>query len=141
MFTLGLLSKTHNGRRSFTSRQEAELFIDVLRSNTLAGKFKLHEFVVMPDHFHVLLTVDGKTSIERAIQLIKGGYSFRRNKELGLAGEIWPPGFSEVRVLDRKSYLAHKKYIDENPVKAGLAKSAEEYPYCSAYFRKKKASG
>jgi hypothetical protein len=34
--------------------------------------------------------------------------------------------------------LAHKKYIDENPVKAGLAKSAEEYPYCSAYFRKKK---
>ena len=49
---------------------------------------------------------------------------------------------TEVRVLDRKSFLAHKKYIDENPVKAGLAKSAEEYPYCSAYFRKKKkASG
>jgi hypothetical protein len=48
------------------------------------------------------------------------------------------PGFSEVRVLDRKSYLAHKKYIDENPVKAGLAKGVGEYPYCSAYFRKKK---
>jgi putative transposase len=94
----------------------------------------------MPDHFHVLLTVDGKTSIERAVQLIKGGYSFRRNTELGLAGEIWPPGFSEVRIRDRKSFLAHKKYIDENPVKAGLAKSAEEYPYCSAYFRKKKKS-
>jgi hypothetical protein len=72
----------------------------------------------------------------------KGGYSFRRKKELGLEGEIWPPGFSDVRVRDRKSFLAHKKYIDENPVKAGLAKSAEEYPYCSAYFRKKKkASG
>jgi putative transposase len=126
----------------FRRRTKAELFIDVLRTNTLAGKFKVREFVVMPDHFHVLLTVDSNTSIERAIQLIKGGYSFRRNKELGLAGEIWPPGFSEVRVLDRKSYLAHKKYIDENPVKAGLAKSAEEYPYCSAYFRKKKkASG
>jgi len=55
---------------------------------------------------------------------------------------MWPPGFSEVRILDRKSFLAHKKYIDENPVKAGLAKSPEEYPYCSAYFRKKKkASG
>jgi putative transposase len=92
----------------------------------------------MPDHFHVLLTVDGNTSIERAMQLIKGGYSFRRNKELGLEGEIWPPGFSDIRVRDRKSFLAHKKYIDENPVKASLAKSAEDYPYCSAYFRKKK---
>jgi putative transposase len=120
----------------------AERSRDVLRTNTLARKFKVHEFVVMPDHFHVLLTVDGNTSIERALQLIKGGYSFRRGKELGLEGEIWPPGFSEVRVMDRKSYLAHKKYIDENPVKAGLAKTAEEYPYCSAYFRKKKkASG
>jgi len=140
MFFAG--SKTHMGRYFFKAQNEAELFIDVLRTNTLAGKFKLHEFVVMPDHFHVLLTVDGHTSIERAIQFIKGGFSFRRNKELGLEGEIWPPGFSEVRVLDRKSYLAHKKYIDENPVKAGLAKSVGDYPYCSAYFRKKKkASG
>jgi putative transposase len=129
-------------RPFFQAQNEAELFIDVLRTNTLARKFKVHEFVVMPDHFHVLLTVDGNTSIERALQLIKGGYSFRRGKELGLEGEIWPPGFSEVRVMDRKSYLAHKKYIDENPMKAGLAKTAEEYPYCSAYLRKKKkASG
>jgi len=135
-------SKTYMGRLFFEAKNEAELLIDVLRTNTLAGKFKVHDFVVMPDHFHVLLTIDGDTSIERAMQLIKGAYSFRRNKELGLGGEIWPPGFSEVRVLDRKSYLAHKKYIDENPVKAGLARSPEEYPYCSAYLRKKKmASG
>ena len=131
--------KTYMDRPFFLAQNEAELFIDVLRTNTMAGKFKLHEFVVMPDHFHVLLTV-GNMSIERAMQLIKGGYSFRRNKELGLADEIWPPGFSEVRVLDRKSYLAHKKYIDENPVKAGLAKDVGEYPYCSAYFRKKKSA-
>src|SRR3954462_5349712 len=134
--------KTYMDRPFFRAHNEAELFIDVLRSHTLAGQFKVLEFVVMPDHFHILVMLDGNTSIERAMQLIKGGYSFRRNKELGLAGEIWPPGYSEVRVLDRKSYLAHKKYIDENPVKAGLARSAEEYPYCSAYFRKKKkASG
>jgi REP-associated tyrosine transposase len=132
--------KTYMDQPFFKAQREAELFIDVLRTNTLAGKFKLHDFVVMPDHFHVLLTVDGNTSTELAMQLIKGGYSFRRKKELGLEGEIWPPAFSEVRVLDRKSYLAHKKYIDENPVKAGLAKSAEEYPYCSAYLRKKKKS-
>ena len=128
-------------RPFFRAQDEAELFIDVLRTNTLAGKFKLHDFVVMPDHFHVLLTVDGNTSIERALQLIKGGYSFRRGKELGLEGEIWPPGFSDVRVLDRESFLAHKKYIDENPVKAGLAKSAEEYPIAPRISGKKKASG
>jgi putative transposase len=135
-------SKTSLGRQLLQTEAAAELLMDVLRSYTLSGKFKVHEFVIMPDHFHVLISLDSDTSIERAMQLIKGGYSFRYNKELGLTGEIWQRGFSEVRVLDRKSYLAHKSYIDGNPVKAGLAVSAEEYPYCSAFLRNKKtASG
>jgi putative transposase len=135
-------SKTSMGRQLLQTKAAAELLIDVLRSYTLAGKFKIHEFVVMPDHFHVLISLNGNTSIERAMQFIKGGYSFRRKKELGLTREIWQRGFSEVRIVDRKSYLAHREYIDDNPVKAGLAARAEEYPYCSAYLRKKKkASG
>jgi putative transposase len=140
--TFFVSSRTVQGKQLLQSQRSAELLIDVLRSYTLAGKFKVHEFVVMPDHFHVLVSIDGDTSIERAVQLIKGGFSFRRKKELGLAGEIWQRDFSEVRVVDRTSFLAHKEYIDENPVKAGLAARAEDYPYCSAYLRnKKKASG
>jgi putative transposase len=140
--TFFVSSRTVQGKHLLQSQRSAVLLIDVLRSYTLAGKFKVHEFVVMPDHFHVLVSVDGDTSIERAVQLIKGGFSFRRKKELGLAGEIWQRGFSEVRVTDRKSFIAHKEYIDANPVKAGLAARAEDYPYCSAYLReKKKASG
>jgi putative transposase len=135
-------SKTSRGRQLLQSKLAAELLIDVLRSYTLAGKFKVHEFVVMPNHFHLLITLNADTSIERAMQLIKGGYSFRRKKELGLAGEIWQRGFSEVRVTDKNSFNAHREYIDNNPVKAGLAARAEDYPYCSAYLRKKKkASG
>ncbi|MBZ5503977.1 MAG: transposase [Acidobacteriia bacterium] len=140
--TFFVSSRTIQGKQLLQTQRAAELLIDVLRTYTLAGKFKVHEFVVMPDHFHVLLSVDGDTSIERAVQLIKGGYSFRRKKELGLIGEIWQRGFSEVRVTDRNSFDAHKDYIDNNPVKAGLATRAEDYPYCSAYLRKKKkASG
>jgi putative transposase len=140
--TFFVSSRTVQGKHLLQSHRSADLLIDVLRSYTLAGKFKVHEFVVMPDHFHVLVSIDGDTSIERAVQLIKGGFSFRRNKELGLAGEIWQRGFSEVRVMDRTSFLAHKEYIDHNPVKAGLAARAEDYPYCSAHLRKKKkASG
>jgi putative transposase len=140
--TFFVSSKTVQGQQLLQTQSAAELLIDVFRCYTLAGRFKVHEFVVMPDHFHVLITVDGNTSIERAVQLIKGNYSFRRKRELGFNGETWQRGFSEVRVNDRKSFIAHKEYIDDNPVKAGLAAIAEEYPYCSAYLRKrKKASG
>jgi putative transposase len=132
-------SKTSQGRPLLQMEKPALFFIDVLRSYTLKGSFKVHEYVVMPDHFHVLMSLDEKTSVERAVQLIKGNFSFRRKKELGLTGEVWQRGFSEVRVIDRASFLAHKEYIDQNPVKAGLAQRAEDYPYCSAYLRKNKS--
>lgn len=121
----------------------ANLFIDVLRSYVKARKFKVHEFVVMPNHVHVLLTVDAGKTIEKAVKLMKGNFSYRARKEFGLNCEIWQIGFSDVRIRDRESYIYHVKYIRDNPVKAGLARSAEEYPYCSTYLKrlKRKAAG
>ncbi len=116
----------------------ATLFIDVLRSYTLNGKFKVHEFVVMRNHVHVLLTIGAGMTIEKAVQLIKGNFSYRAKKELGFPWEIWQKGFSDVRITSRASYVRHVGYINENPVKAGYARTAEEYPYCSAYLRRRK---
>jgi len=52
----------------------------------------------MPDHLHLLITVNGRMTIEKAMQLIKGGFSYRLKKESGYLGEVWQKGFSEVRV-------------------------------------------
>ena len=116
----------------------ANLFIDVLRVYTISGKLKVYEFVVMRNHFHLLLKVGAGMTIEKAVQMIKGNFSYRAKKELGYISEIWQKGFSDVRITDRQSYLQHVEYIYDNPVKAGYARSAEEYPYCSAYFRRLK---
>ncbi len=114
--------------------------VDVLRSYAAARKFRLHDFVIMPDHLHVLLTVGADMTIERAMQLIKGGFSYRLKKEYGVLGEVWQRGFSESRVGDLRSFLQHRAYIAANPVKAGLVSSPEEYPYCFIYLTKRKAS-
>ena len=119
----------------------ALLMIEVLRAYVNKGKFVLHDFVVMPDHIHVLLSLDQMMSVEKAMQLIKGGFSYRAKKELGYTGEVWQPGFSEVRILDRKSFLKHRKYVEQNPVKAGLADSPEKFPYGSAYYKQQKRAG
>ena len=50
----------------------AGLLIDVLRSYVREKKFSVHDFVVMPNHVHILLTVPGEVTIEKAMQLIKG---------------------------------------------------------------------
>ena len=101
----------------------------------------VHDFVVMPNHVHILMTVPGEMSLEKAMQLIKGSFSFRANKELGFRGEIWQRGYSDVRVVDERSFQQHREYIESNPVKAGLANAADEYPYGSLYLKKKKHAG
>jgi putative transposase len=90
---------------------------------------------------HLLLTVEDAMTIEKALQLIKGGFSYRLGKEYGVKAEVWQKGFSEVRVDNKLSFQRHRAYIADNPVKAGLADSPDEFPFCYAYLAKQKASG
>jgi putative transposase len=83
----------------------------------------------MPDHFHVLITPQG--SLEKAVQFIKGGFSFRAKKELSWTGEIWIAGFSDHRIRDDGDFEVHRRYMARNPVEAGLADQEGSYAYCS----------
>ena len=117
------------------SSRMAELFINVLFHYRTDGKYQLHEFVVMPDHFHLLITPNPSTTLERAMQLIKGGFSYRAKKELDFPGEIWQTSFNDHRVRDAGEYTHFRHYIHMNPVRRGLARTPEEYPYSSAKLK------
>lgn len=82
-----ITASTFQKSNLFQSERMARLFIDVLLHYRQQDKYLLHEFFVMPNHFHLLLTP--LETLERAMQLIKGGFSFRAKKELGFSGEIW----------------------------------------------------
>jgi putative transposase len=85
----------------------------------------------MPDHFHLIITPTGIT-LERAIQFVKGGFSFQLNKGLKVKREVWQSSFMDRRVRDSLEYERFKDYIWQNPVKRRLASTPEEYPYSSA---------
>jgi len=131
--TFHVTSSTSEKRFLLQSDQAAHLFMRVLQKYRAQYRFRLHEFAVMPDHFHVLLTVDASTSIERAVQFIKGGFAFRAGKELGYKAPIWQRGFSEVRVLNAQAASGTWEYIRDNPVEAKLVQRAIDYRYSSAY--------
>ena len=118
------------GRRAlFQKERWAALLIDTLYHYRGAA-YLLHEFVVMPDHIHVLLTP--LVSLEKAAQFIKGGFSYRAKKELGWNMEVWQKGFQDHRIRDSGDYAAHLTYIWQNPVRKHLCQRPEEYPYSSA---------
>jgi putative transposase len=65
--------------------------------------------------------------------LMKGGFSFQLNKNLKAKRDIWQPSFVDRRVRDSLEMAKFKDYIWQNPVKRGLVRTAEEYPYSSEH--------
>lgn len=114
------------------SERSARLFINVLHHYRAEQKYLLHEFVVMPNHFHLLLTPAEDVTLERALQLIKGGFSYRAAREIGIRGGLWQTSFYDHRVRNAAEYQRCREYIRQNPVRRGLAAEAETYPFSSA---------
>jgi putative transposase len=133
--TFFVTASTWGKRSLLQSDRAAELFLANLFDYRAQGKYRVHEFVVMPDHFHVLITVGVAMTIERAVQFIKGGFAFRAGRELGFDAPVWQKGFSEIRVLDAEAFEVQSRYIWQNPVRAHLVALAESYAYSSAGIR------
>jgi putative transposase len=132
-------TKTSMGRRLFQTERNAGLLIDVMRSLVAEHKFRLHDFVVMPDHVHLLFDVDGDMTVEKAMQLVKGRFSYRLAHEFDFKGEVWQRGFSEVQVMDKAGMEKCREYIANNPMKAGLVESADDYPFSYRYLAMRKS--
>jgi putative transposase len=96
------------------------------------GFFKLHAFVLMPDHLHVLITPSDETTIEKVMQMIKGGSAHQMGIERPQQFPIWHRGFHDRWIRDAEQFWNAKSYIEQNPVKARLAEKPENYPWSSA---------
>lgn len=81
--TFFVTSSIAEKRNLLQPHRSASLFIDVLYRYRLESKYLLHAFVVMPDHFHVVITLGADITVERAVQFIKGGFAFRAGREFG----------------------------------------------------------
>ena len=133
--TFFITANAAEGKSLLQSTRAATLFLDTLFSYRDAGKFQIHEFVVMPNHVHFLITLGNGTTLERALQLIKGGFFYRAKRELGINSEIWRRGYLDHRSRDESDYRQHRAYIPANPVRAHLAENLDEYPYGSAAMK------
>jgi len=127
--TYFVTSNTAERRPFFRHERWAKLFLDTLYGYR-TERYLLHGFVLMPDHFHQLITPTA--SLELAVQCLKGGYSFRAKREFKWDGGIWIAGYSDHRIRNEEEFDIYGAYIANNPAKARLVESPEQYAYCSA---------
>ena len=128
-------SRTWESRPLFVTEAPCNIFIETLQRYRGSGFYGLHAFVLMPEHFHVLLTPSDQTAIERAIQYIKGGSAHRIGKDLVIRFPVWQRGYSDHRIRDARDFETHVHYIEQYPVKRRLVAVARDYVWSSASRR------
>ena len=130
--TYFVTSMTWQRMSLFAAEPMARLFLQTLYSYRRLGNFQLHAFVLMPEHFHLLLTPE-RIPLERALQFIKDGYSHAVRERLGSTVEIWERGFMNHRIRDAEDFQHHRMHIHRNPVERKLVEKASDFRYGSAF--------
>jgi putative transposase len=125
--TYFITAVTANRRRLFQVESTADLLLNTIADYRDQHRFQLHAFVIMPDHLHAILTPAPDISLEKAMQYIKGGFSFRLKSKL----DVWSRSFNESQILTLDKCETCKAYIEQNPVRTHLCASAEDYKYSS----------
>ena len=129
--TYFITASTFQKQCLFESERFAIGLLETILQYRLKRKYLLHEFVILPDQFHLLITP--ALTLDKAVQFVKGGFCYRAGKELGYGGEIWQPGYRNHPIRDVQEYDSFRHYIWQKPVKRGLARIPEDYPFSSAF--------
>ena len=107
----------------------AEVVADTIRAGA-ACDYRLHAWVVMPNHVHLLITPQVHASA--LLRRLKGASARHSNLLLGRTGQpFWQDESYDHLVRNADEFQRIENYIVRNPVRAGLARSAEEYPWSS----------
>lgn len=97
-------------------------------------RYRLAAWVVMPNHVHVLVEV-WQAPLAELVKSWKQFIARRANRVLGREGTFWAREYWETRIVDETHQIKAARYVEANPVKAGLVREAEEWPWSSARFR------
>lgn len=124
-----------NGKKMiFEDESDYGRFMDLLREYQEKYPLKMYHWVIMPNHYHLLLEIGAPEQMSSCMSGIGRAYTHYYNKKYKSAGYLWQGRFKSQPVQMERYALACGRYIERNPLRAGLVNEAEEYVYSSARF-------
>ena len=122
-------------RRPLLARPDlAQHLLDLYADQRDLGAILLHGYAIMPDHYHVVLTLRSEPSISGVVRKAHSLFAAHCRRSAGLRGRVWQQRFYDHLIRDDEDWRTKLAYLHENPVRAGLVTSPSDYPWSSAAF-------
>ena len=135
MYLAGLpyhvVQRGNNRQACFFDDDDRRLYLELLVSSLRRYDALLHAFVLMTNHVHLLLTPRAEDSISRVMRVAGSCYAQRFNRKYARTGSLWE-GRHKASVIEADAYLlCCYRYIEMNPVRAGMVTSPDAYRWSS----------
>jgi putative transposase len=127
---------TQRGNRRqdvFFSPEQRQQYLDWLLNYSSIYHFDIIAYCLMTNHIHLVGIPRKQESMSRTIQTVHMRHSQVVNREMGWYGHLWHSRYFSSP-LDHPYLFNAVRYIEQNPVRAGLVNRAEDYPWSSASF-------
>jgi putative transposase len=125
---------TQRGNRrqqTFFNEEDYQSYLELMAEWCGVRQVEIWAYCLMPNHIHLIAIPKEKESLTLAIGEAHRRYTRRINFREGWRGHLWQGRFSSF-IMDENHLLACTKYIEMNPVRAGLVKKARDWPWSSA---------
>lgn len=126
-----VIQRGHNGQAIFLRPAHYQWMLDLLQEYSRKFDVAVHAYVLLPNHFHLLLTPHTESGLPNMLQALGRRYVRYFNDEQGRTGTLWDGRYRST-VLQPELYLLQcMVYMDLNPVRAGICPSAAEFAWSS----------
>lgn len=130
-YPVHLIQRGHNRESCFFDERDRHLFLDLLREYSGVHQCALHAFVLMSNHFHLLLTPATADAVSRMMRSVNQRYVQNVNKRRSRSGSLWDGRFHTFLVDDDPYFISCQRYIELNPVRAGMVEHPCGYRWSS----------
>lgn len=133
-----VIQRGNNREYIFDNCNDKEFLLKDILSRKNYMKFRLFGYVIMSNHYHLLLqTMDMDNTLNKIMHRINNRYSKYYNKRHGRTGHVFGERYKAIPVQDDSYLLTLLRYIHQNPVRAGICKRVKEYEWSSDCFYRK----
>ena len=126
-----VIQRGNNRQSIFVDIADYRRYLQLLQEASTAEPAAVHAYVLMPNHVHLLLTPERTGGLSRLMQALGRRYVRGFNDRHDRSGTLWEGRFRSTVVESDRYLLACMRYIELNPVRAGLAATPAEYPWSS----------
>jgi putative transposase len=129
--TLHVVHRGNNRQRTFHSDDDFRLYLELLVHACRRYETQTHAYVLMSNHVHLLMTSKHATGVSRTMQMVGSNFVRAVNEKHARTGTLWEGRFKSSPI-DAESYcLACYRYIELNPVRAGMVSTPADYRWSS----------